>query len=186
MLSLFKIFKDPSPCKFLGNYQSIVSKAAEWEKELKCDPDKTFLMEGIRNGFHFTDAGSQVQKVQVKNHKSAITPQNKPTVEREIKTQIEQGNYILVSKKLAIVIPVGAIPKADGSVQIIHDGSLHEGLAMNDYTDHHSVRHKTIQDACCMAKQGYYCAKLHLKSAYRSVLIHPDDYKATGRAWLFE
>ena len=143
-------------------------------------------MEGIRNGFHFTDAGSQVQKVQVKNHKSAIVPQNKPTVEREIKTQIEQGNYILVSKKLAIVSPVGAIPKADGSVQIIHDGSLHEGLAMNDYTDHHSVHHKTIQDACCMAKQGYYCAKLHLKSAYRSVLIHPDDYKATGRAWLFE
>ena len=92
-------------------------------------------MEGIRNGFRITDSGSHVQKVQVKNHKLAIVPQNKPIVEREIKTQIEQGNYILASKRPAIVIPIGAFPKASGLVWIIHDGSLPEGLAMNDYAD---------------------------------------------------
>ena len=37
---------------------------------------------------------------------------------------------------------------------------------MNDYTDHHSVCYKTIQDACRIAKQGYYCANLDLKLAY--------------------
>ena len=57
---------------------------------------------------------------------------------------------------------------------------------MNEYTDHHSVRYQTLQDACRLAKPGYYCAKLDLQSAYRSVPIHPDDYKATGLAWRFE
>ena len=65
-------------------------------------------------------------------------PQNKPLVESKINTQTEQRNYILASKK-----PAGAIPKANGLVQIIHDDSLPEGLAVNDCTDHHCVHYKT-------------------------------------------
>ena len=89
------------------------------------------------------------------------------------KEQLEQGNYVIASKKPAIISPLGAIPKDDGSVRLIHDGSLREGFAMNEYTDHHSVRYQTLQDACRLAKPGYYCAKLDLQSAYRSVFWHP-------------
>ena len=125
----------------------------------------------------------KVQITQVKKHESAIAPQNKPVVERQIKAQIEQDNYIIASKKPAIVSSLGqSVPKADGSTRIIHDGSLPEDLATNDY----AVRYKTTQDACRMAKQGYHCAKLDLKSAYRSMPVHPDNYKATGLAWRFE
>ena len=102
-----------------------------------------------------------------------------------------------MSEKPAIISPLGAIPKDDGSVHLIHDGSLLEGFDMNEYTDHHSVRCQTLQDgslpegfamnkytdhlsvryqilqdACRLAKPGYYCAKLDLQSAYRSVPIH--------------
>ena len=90
-------------------------------------------------------------------------------VEKELKTQIEQGNYAIASEKPAIISPLGATPKDDGSVRLIHDGSLPEGFAMNEYIDHHSVRYQTLQDACRLAKPGYYCAKLDLHSAYRSV-----------------
>lgn len=113
-------------------------------------------MEGITNSFCIMDEGSQVQMAQVKNHKLAIVLQNKPVVEREIKAQNKQGNYIITSKKPAIISPIRAISEANRPVLIIHDGSLPKGLAMNDYTDHHSVQYKTIQEACCMAKQGYY------------------------------
>ena len=107
-------------------------------------------------------------------------------VEKELKTQIEQGDYVIASKRSAIISPLGAIPKDNGSVRLIHDGSLQEGFAMNEYTDHHSVRYQTLQDACRLAEPGYYCAQLDLQSAYRSVPIHPDDYKATELAWRFE
>ena len=70
------------------------------------------------------------------------------------KEQIEQGNYVIASEKPAIIIPLGAIFKDDGSVRLIHDGSLPEGFAMNEYTDHHSVRYQTLQDACHLAKPG--------------------------------
>ena len=51
-----------------------------------------------------------------------------------------------MSEKPAIISPLGAIPKDDGSVHLIHDGSLLEGFDMNEYTDHHSVRCQTLQD----------------------------------------
>ena len=87
-------------------------------------------------------------------------------MEKEVKTQIEQGNYVSASKMPATISPLGAIPKDDGSVCLIHDGSLPEGFAMNEYTDHHSVRYQTLQDACLLAEPGYYCAKLDLQSVY--------------------
>ena len=105
---------------------------------------------------------------------------------KELKTQIDQGYYVIASKKPAIISPLGAIPKDDGSVRLIHDGSLPEDFSMNEHTDHHSVRYQTLQDACRLAEPGYYCAQLDLQSAYRSVPIHPDDYKATELAWRFE
>ena len=90
-------------------------------------------MEGITNGFRITDEDMKVQITQVKKHESAIAPQNKPVVERQIKAQIEQDNYIIASKKPAIVSSLGqSAPKADGSTRIIHDGSLPEGVAMNE------------------------------------------------------
>ena len=127
-------------------------------------------------GFESPTRAAKLQRQRPKNHKSANLHSRRTLVEKELKT----------SKKPAIISPLGAIPKDDGSVRLSHDGSLPEGFAMNEYTDHHSVRYQTLQDACRLAEPGYYCAKLDLQSAYRSVPIHPDDYKATGLAWRFE
>ena len=91
-------------------------------------------------------------------------------MEKELKTQIKQGNYVIASEKPAIISPLGAIPKDNGSVHLIHNGSLLEGFAMNKYTVHHSVPYETLQDTCHLAKPGYYCAKQDLQSMYHSVL----------------
>ena len=150
------------------------------------DPDKAFLLAGIQNGFRITNKGCKIAEAEAKNHKSATLHSRRTLVEKELKTQIEQVNYVIASKKPAIISPLGAIPKDDGSVRLIHDGSLPEGFSMNEYTDHHSVRYQTLLDACRLAEPGYYCAEQDIQSAYRSVPIHPDDYKATGLAWRFE
>ena len=134
-------------------------------------------------GFQSPTRAAKLQRQRQRITNPLLTLHSRRTpVEKELKTQIEQGNYVIASKKPAIISPLGAIPKDDGSVRLIHDGSLQEGFAMNEYTDHHSVRYQTPQDTCRLAKPGYYCAKLDLQSAYRSVPIHPDDYKA----WHFE
>ena len=125
----------------------------------------------MKNGFRITNKGCKIAEAEAKNHKSATLHSRRTLAEKELKTQIEQGNYVTASKKPAIISPLGAIPKDDGSVRLIHDGSLPDGFSMNEYTDHHSVRYQTLQDACAgLAKPGYYCAKLDLQSAYRA---HP-------------
>ena len=56
---------------------------------------------------------------------------------------------------------------------------------MNDYSVPDSVQFQTLADACHLAKTGYWCAKIDLKAAYRSVCIHPDNYCVTGLKWTF-
>ena len=165
---------------------SIANKRDVWEQELKHDIDKTFLLDGISNGFRVIEPGSNIHPVEAKNHRSAC--QYKSEVEKELRCQIKQGNYIIASEKPSVISPLAAIPKDDGSgdIRLIHDGSRPLGQAMNDYATLHSERFQTIQDACDLAKPGYWCAKLDLKSAYRSVPIHPNDYRATGLQWHFE
>lgn len=57
---------------------------------------------------------------------------------------------------------------------------------MNDYASMESVKFQTLDEACKLAKPGYWCAKVDLKSAYRSVPIHPDNYQVTGLKWHFK
>lgn len=118
-----------------------------------------------------------------KNHKSAI--EHKDAVEKELVDQINKGHYVIASTRPSIVSALAAIPKSDGDIRLIHDGSRPEGLAMNDYSVPETVKFQTLADACKLAKPGFWCAKVDCKAAYRSVCIHPDDYDVTGLQWTF-
>ena len=124
-----------------------------------------FWQAAIKNGFRIANKGCEIAEAEAKNQKSATLHSRRTLVEKELKTQIEQGNYVIASEKPAIISPLGSIPKDDWSVRLIHDGSLPEGFSMNDtrhhsvryQTGHHSVRYQTLQDACRLAKPGCYC-----------------------------
>ena len=158
----------------------------EWEKELVGDPDREFLLKGIRNGFHIIDQTCNLKPVCQNNYKSATCPEAKPMVEKQILTEIEEGNYVKVDKKPTIVSALGAIPKPDGGIRLIHDGSMPEGHALNDYAMSEECKYQNLQEALDLVHEGYFMAKVDLKSAYRSVNIHPSNYEATGLKWTFE
>ena len=122
----------------------------------------------------------------VHQHNHASAHKHRDQVEKELLEQIQKGHYIVAEKKPTIVSALAAIPKDDGTVRLIHDGSKPIGEAMNDYSQPDSVKFQTLQDACKLAKPFYYCAKIDLQSAYRSVPIHRDDYVATGLQWQFQ
>jgi hypothetical protein len=138
----------------------------------------------VTNGFRITDVGSEFQPACQPNH--ASTQQYHKQVEAEVVMQLNVGNYVIASQKPTVISALGAIPKADGSVRLIHDGSRPVGGAMNDYSTPDSVKFQSLQDACTLAKPNYYMAKIDLQAAYRSVPIHPDDYAATGLQWTFK
>lgn len=107
-------------------------------------------------------------------------------MESELVDQLAKGYYVLADRKPTVVSAIAAIPKDNGKIRLIHDGSRPVGTGMNDYATPDKVRFQTLEDACRLAKPGFFCAKLDLKSAYRSVAIHPSEYRVTGLKWVFQ
>ena len=58
-------------------------------------------------------------------------------------------------------------------------------LHVNDYITTNSFKFQTLDDVTTLLRPNYYMAKIDLRHAYRSVPIHPDNYKATACKWQF-
>lgn len=120
------------------------------------------------------------------NYKSATNSINRHKVEQTIRDEIAEGNYVITNDKPTIISALGAIPKPDSDeVRLIHDCSRPQGSAVNDYIITKSFKFQTLDDAIKLLQPHYYMAKIDLRHAYRSVPIHPDNYKATGLKWRF-
>ena len=153
---------------------------------LQYDPDKDFLLAGISKGFEIIQAGSDIQPAFCANHKSALSVENKCRVEKQILHEVNCNRYIITDVKPTIVSALGAVPKPHSSdIRLIHDCSRPLGLGLNSYAHPDSFTFNTVDGACKSIQRGYYMSKIDLKSAYRSVPIHPDHYPAAGLQWKF-
>ena len=61
-----------------------------------------------------------------------------------------------------------------------------KGKGFNSYSKVSSFKFQTLDDAIKLLKPGYFMSKIDLKSAYRSVPIHPSNYAGTGLKWRFK
>ena len=159
---------------------------AAWESELETDPDRDFLLEGVKCGFHIIDPDSNIKSCDVKNHRSAVDPDVRPHVEKLILKELEQGNYVACETKPDIISALGAVPKSDGGYRLIHDLSLPAGESVNDYApEMDKYSYESVDTAVSMLKPGVFMAKVDIKSAYRHVPIHPASQRVTGLKWTF-
>ena len=155
---------------------------------MKYDIDKEFLLKGLSSGFELVDSDKQylVVEVEVNNHLSSVVTY-KNSVENQIHDELKEGNYIRTSKKPIVVSALSAIPKSNGKeIRLIHDFSKPDNLGVNNYATKDPFFFQSIQDVLEMIKPGWFLAKVDLKSAYRSVGIHPSNFKFTGLKWTFE
>lgn len=159
-----------------------------WEEEVSSDdPKRDFLLTGVREGFHIVDPDSIQHDVFMDNYKSATGCEHRHLVEQQIRTEILNKRYQIVSSPAKITSALGAIPKKDANkVRLIHDCSRPSGFAVNDYAYNNTFQYQTIQDAVSMISPNYFMAKIDLASAFRSVRIHPSNYAATGLHWTFD
>ena len=106
------------------------------------------------------------------------------SVEKQIRLEMELGRYITCDNIPFIVSSLGAIPKTEKRVRLIHDLSQPDGEP-NRYAVDTSVCYATIDDAVRLIVPGSFLGKLDLSSAYRSVPIHPTCFPLTGLQWTF-
>ena len=108
-------------------------------------------------------------------------------VDEQIRTEIDNGRYVISEKRPTIISALGAIPKKDSSeVRLIHDCSRPVGASLNELASKDSVKYQTLEEAISLTKPDFYFAKVDLKSAYRSVKIHPSNFHLTGLKWSFQ
>ena len=158
-----------------------------WENELIGDVDRDFLLKGIFEGFDIVDDNVKPLPAECNNYLSATDVSVKAKVEKQILYELEHGHYEITEKRPVIVSALGAIPKpASEEVRIIHDCSRPIGTSINDLATKFSVKYQTIEEAVSLSSPGCFYSKIDLKSAYRSVKIHPDNYKLTGIKWHFD
>jgi hypothetical protein len=159
-------------------------KYEAWERELsREDPDREFILSGIRDGFSIIDKDVDIVPVELSNHKSVDKHSHLYNeVNKQVLKELENNNYVVCDSKPLIVSPLGAIPKDNNAVRLIHDCSLPCGGAVNDYaSDPDKYSFETMDNVAKLIKPGYYIAKLDLKSAYRSVQI--DEWSQSGLKW---
>lgn len=165
---------------------SLKDKADVWEKELEGDPDRAFILTGICEGFRIIDDDAVLPDVEVQNYHSATGTDSRALVEKQIQSEIAEGRYRIVKEKPMMVSALGAVPKSDGGLRLIHDCSRPINSAVNDLaTLSETTKYQSLDDAQQFIKQGSFLAKVDLKSAYRSVPVHPSNYQALGLKWHF-
>lgn len=158
---------------------------SSWDYELQDDPDRNYLLHGIRHGFNIINDSKLPGQTEVLNYSSAIAAHD--AVEGQILEEIQEGRYIVVEHKPTIISALGAIPKPDGGVRIIHDASRPTGHAINDFAMLESkIKYQSVDDAVKLIKPTSWIAKVDLKSAYRSVSINPEHQPFTGLKWKFK
>ena len=85
--------------------------------------------------------------------------------------------------------PLGIVPKKDPSeFRLTHHLSYPPGSSVNDFIpeDCPSVHYASINDAISVVKRkgaGCFMAKTDVKSAFRIIPIHPDDFALLGMKW---
>jgi hypothetical protein len=98
-----------------------------------------------------------------------------------VRVEIEEGNDIVTNKKPELNSPLGAIPKPDGGIRLIHDCSRPVWASVNSYAQSlPKCQYQTLDDATKLVTPRCFMAKVDLKAAYRSVGIGTRSPKATG------
>ena len=80
----------------------------------------------------------------------------------------------------------GVIPKSEpGNWRLILDLSSPEGRSVNDGINSENclLSYITVDDAIVSMGEGAMLAKVDIKSAYRIILVHPEDQSLLGMRW---
>jgi hypothetical protein len=155
-----------------------------WREELKDDPNREFILSGIESGFKLIDDDASPVPSECDNYKSTAR-EFQAQVEAQIADEIRQGRYIRTDEPPPIISALGAIPKKNSKIRLIHDFSRPAG-GLNQHCSDSSVIFPTLDEAVTHITKDTYLAKIDLHEAYRSIPLHYSCFGQTGLKWHFK
>ena len=170
----------------LGSTPVDVNKFLDYLDLYPHQEDALFLKEGFTNGFRLQFEGKTLTS-SVKNLKSANL--HLDTLKEIIAKEVQFGRMVGPFSKPPFlnlqVSPVGLVPKPDGRWRLITHLSFPAGSSVNDGIDENicSVSYSSFDKVSKMIfslGKNALMAKRDIKSAFRLLPIHPDDFHLLG------
>lgn len=173
------------PANVLGSQMHIPG----WRHELSYENDsslRNYLSSGIENGFLIIDEDSSVPVYECLNYSSVLAGPAFEYVDGIIKNELRCGKYVVSPSKPHCVHSLGAVPKKGSTKwRTITDCKRPIGTSINSHmsTTFHSFCYTTIDNVIDMLRPGMFMASVDISAAYRSILVHPSQWKYQGISW---
>ena len=153
-------------------------------------PTKNMLLQGFREGFRLNFKGSFNEHIP-RNHLSAL---HNPTyvdakLQKELDYRHVSGPYDHPPFSPMFFSPIGLIPKKDpGQFRMIHDLSFPKINSVNSNIpdQYKTVQYEGFDHFAKLLLELPPCAlvaKADIRSAFRIIPIHPQDYPILGFTW---
>ena len=170
-----------------ANSPVVVEVLKSWLENYPLKAEKDLLIHGFTFGFRIPYAGVRGSRFS-KNHSSAkLRPDL--VLERfneEIQLGQVAGPFDLPPLKNLVVSPIGLVPKSTpGEYRLIFDLSFPQGNSVNSGIprDEASVSYTKFDEITKLVRHegvGSYLVKIDIKSAFRLLPIHPEDFELLG------
>ena len=146
-----------------------------------------YLREGFNNGFRIPYTGPRTERFSPNHGSASIHPDiimNR--LNEEIKLGRVAGPFLNPPMNDLIISPIGLVPKSTpGEFRLIFDLSYPHGSSINSgiSKEDSSVIYTNFDEVIRMVREegpGSYLFKIDIKSAFRLIPIHPDDFPLLG------
>ena len=145
------------------------------------------LVAGMKYGSYTRYEGDRIESVSKRNHPDARKHPHEllQLVLQELSLGRVIGPFSLQSPPFECIkiCPLHIVPKGEKKWRLIQDLSSPEGHSVNDGIFHMPTEWQLIDDALQLihdAGRGCHLVKMDVKSAYRQLPIHPDDWHLFG------
>ena len=143
------------------------------------------LIYGVYHGFRILPHGvapGAVPHYQVTNY--PVTQPERRALATTLQLECEAGMLRLHPQPPPRLTAIYAKSEAQGTkIRTICDYSQPEGQSVNKYADARTFQMMTHQDAYALMRPYGYMGKVDIKSAFRTVGVHPEHWELLGYAW---
>jgi len=132
----------------------------------------------VRNGVLLVPDPSALTPYCLPNYSSAL--QEAPVISAMLAEEVAQGWLVPVSEQPRFVHPLGAVPKSDGGLRVIHDHSVPLGSSVNDHEVYMRCSWDSLESALQFLVPHVYMARLDVSAYYRHFMVHPSQWDLQG------
>lgn len=175
----------------IGGYQSQMNAKA-WIYELQFENDawlKSYLLQGIVNGFDIVDDYNQVPSYDRSNYRSVESGPASDYIHELISKEIGEKKYIVSKTRPKCIHSMGAVPKAGGlGYRPITDCRQPLSFSINNYMDATAApfSYVTVDYVQTLFSRDCFSATIDIASAYRSISVNPSHWNLQGIRWKVE